>query len=120
MDGTTSAVVDTFLEHFGIKGMRWGVRKTRPLSADAKAKQATKEKVKQDKIGSVSNAKLQEAIRRMQLEQDFKRLSVNEKNGVTRWLASTMLEIGKREVQVRATKAIAGVAIKKLATSGLA
>src|SRR5215207_5437015 len=111
MEGTDFAAVNDFLEHFGIKGMRWGIRrKPRPLSTDAKAKLTIKAKVKQDKVGSVSNLKLQQAIKRMQLEQDYKRLSVNEQNGVTRWLSSALLEIGKREVQVRAGKAIAGIA----------
>lgn len=110
-----------FLAHFGIKGMKWGIRrKARPLSTDAKAKQIIKDKVKKDKVGSVSNLKLQQAIRRMQLEQDYKRLSVNEQNGVTRWLSSTLLEIGKREVQTRAAKAIAGAALKKVATVAVA
>lgn len=118
-ESVSQGAIENVLAHFGIKGMKWGVRKKRPLSAEAKAKQAVKDKVKKDKVGSITNAKLQEAIRRMQLEQDFKRLSVNEQNGVTRWLSSTLLEIGKREVQVRATKAVASVAIKKAATGGL-
>lgn len=111
---------ENFLEHFGIKGMKWGVRKARPLSADAKAKQAVKDKVRQDKVGSVTNLKLQQAIRRMQLEQDYKRLSVNEKNGVARWLSSMMLEIGKKEVQAYAAKKVAGAIAKKVATAGVA
>lgn len=118
MDGT--GTVDDVLSHFGIKGMKWGQRKARPVSADAKQKQGIKDKVKKNKVSSVSNADLQTAIRRMQLEQDFKRLSVNEKSGVARWISSTMLEIGKREVQTQAAKAVAGVVAKKLATGGVA
>lgn len=108
------------LSHFGIKGMKWGQRKVRPLSTDAKAKMAVKDKVKQDKVGAVSNLKLQQAIRRMQLEQDYKRLSVNEQNGVLRWLSSAMLEIGKKEVQAYAAKKLTIAAAKKLATGGVA
>lgn len=110
--------VELFLEHFGVKGMRWGQRKVRPLSTDAKAKQSTKDKIKQDKVGSVSNLKLQQAIKRMQLEQDYKRLSVNEKSGVARWLSSTMLEIGKREVQAYAAKKVALGIAKAAAGAG--
>lgn len=110
--------VGPFLEHFGIKGMKWGQRKARPLSTDAKAKQSTKDKIKQDKVGSVSNLKLQQAIKRMQLEQDYKRLSVNEKSGVARWLSSTMLEIGKREVQAYAAKKVALGIAKAAAGAG--
>lgn len=112
--------VEAVLAHFGIKGMKWGQRKAHPVTADAKQKQTVKDKVKKTKVGSVSNADLQAAIRRMQLEQDFKRLSVNEKSGITRWISSTMLEIGKREVQAQAAKAVAGAVARKLATGGVA
>lgn len=106
--------------HFGIKGMKWGQRKARPLSTEAKAKQAVKDKVKADKVGSVTNKQLQDSIRRMQLEQDFKRLSVNEKSGVARWISSMFLEIGKREVQAYAAKKVATFVAKKVATGGVA
>lgn len=118
MDGADS--VDGVLKHFGIKGMRWGQKKLRPVSADAKVKTLVKEKVKKDKVGSATNLQLQKAIKRMQLEQDFKRLSINEKSGVSRWIASTLTEIGKREVQAYAAKKIAGVVAKKIATGGVA
>jgi len=113
------AVVGTVLAHFGVKGMKWGQRKKHPLSVDAKAKASVKQRVKQDKVGAVSNLQLQKAIKRMQLEQDFKRLSVNEKSGVTRWVSSAMLEIGKREVQAYAAKRVAAVVARKVATGGL-
>lgn len=115
-----SDVVDDFLMHFGVKGMKWGVRKKKPhpVSADARQKQNIKDKVKQTKIASVSNTDLQAAIRRMQLEQDFKRLKVNEQNGVTRWLSSTLLEIGKREVQAQAGKQIGKFVAKAALTGG--
>lgn len=116
-----SEEADKILAHFGIKGMKWGVKKApRPVSADARQKQAIKEKVKANKIASVSNKDLQTAINRMRLEQDFKRLKVNEQNGFTRWASSALLEIGKREVQVAAGKAIAGAIAKKAATGGVA
>jgi len=108
------------IKHFGIKGMRWGKKKAHPVTSEAKQKQGVKEKVKKTKIGSVSNADLQAAIRRMQLEQDFKRLSVNEKSGVARWVSSTLLEIGKREVQAAAAKKIGTLVAKKVATAGVA
>lgn len=114
-----AATLGDFLEHFGVMGMKWGQKKARPLSADAKKKQSVKEKVKSDKVGAVTNLQLQTAIRRMQLEQDFKRLSINEKSGVARWISSTLAEIGKREVQAELGKQLTVAAIKKLATGGL-
>lgn len=110
-----------FLEHYGVKGMKWGRRskKLNPASVDAASKTATKTAVKSKGLHTVSNADLQAAIRRMQLEQDFKRLSVNERSVAARWVSSTLLEIGKREVQQRVAKKVAGAAIKKAATGGV-
>jgi len=117
-DGTT---VEDVLEHYGVKGMHWGQRKkNNPASSDSAAKTTTKTAVKKKGVHTVSNADLQAAIRRMQLEQDFKRLSVNEKPAIQRWVASTLLEMGKREVQQRVAKKVAGAAIKKAATGGAA
>ena len=87
--GVTS--VASFLAHYGVKGMRWGVKKN-PASADSAASTRTKLSAKKKGVHTVTNADLQAAIRRMQLEQDFKRLKTNEKSLVTRWIASTMLE----------------------------
>lgn len=120
MDGTQD--LNNVLAHFGIKGMKWGQRKKKPLpvSRDAKQKLNIKERVKKEKVASVSNKDLRAAIERMRLEQDFKRLKVNEQSGITRWISSTLLEIGKREVQVAATKAVATAIAKKAATGGIA
>lgn len=114
-----AAGVEEFLEHFGVKGMKWGKKKL-PVSRDASFKAGIKNEVRRNKISAVSNADLQKAIERMRLEQDFKRLKVNEQSGVTRWLSSMLLEIGKREVQAVAAKKIAAVVAKKVATGGVA
>lgn len=119
IDNDRVTSVEDVLAHFGIKGMKWGRKKARPLSTEAKTKATVKAKVKKDKVGSVSNAQLQKAIERMRLEQDFKRLAVNEKSGVSRWIASTMMEIGKREVQAFAAKKVAAAVARKVATGGL-
>lgn len=119
MDASDPTVEDV-LAHFGVKGMKWGQKKARPVSDEAKNKAEVKAEVKTNKVASVSNKQLQDAIRRMQLEQDFKRLSVNESSGVKRWVSSVMLEIGKREVQAYAAKKLTVGAIKKVVTSGIA
>lgn len=114
--------VETFFAHYGVKGMKWGVnrKKNNPASADSAASTSTRKAAKKKGVHTVSNAELQAAIRRMQLEQDFKRLSVNEKPAVQRWLASALLEIGKREVQQRVAKKVATTVVKKAATGGVA
>ena len=109
---------EEFLAHYGVKGMHWGKKKN-PASADAAAKASTKTVAKKLGVHTISNHDLQTAIRRMQLEQDFKRLSVNEKSAASRWVSSTLLEIGKREVQTRVAKKVATTVVKKAATGGV-
>lgn len=104
--------VHDFLQHYGIKGMKWGKAKN-PASSDAAASKTVKVTAKKKGVHTVSNKDLQTAIERMQLEQNFKRLRVNEKSAATRWIASTLLEAGKREVQAKVGKKLAGAVVKK-------
>jgi hypothetical protein len=115
--------VDDFLAHYGVKGMRWGTRKAAQLpkeeaSKDAQTALELRARAKRSKAKALSNAELQAAINRMQLEQNFKRLAVNERPAVQRFIASTLLEIGKREVQTAVGKKVATTVAKKLATGG--
>lgn len=112
---------EDFLAHFGVKGMKWGVRRTRPLaSKDAQKSLDIRAKAKTGKVKVLTNEELQLAINRMNLEQQFKRLAVNEQSPVRRWITSTLLEIGKREVQVAVSKKVATTIAKKIATGGAA
>lgn len=119
------STVDDFLAHFGVKGMKWGARRSSNMTKEKPSKDAQtaldiRARAKRSKTKSLSNAELQAAINRMNLEQQFKRLSVNEKPAVQRWMASTLLEIGKREVQVAVGKKVAATVAKKVATGGAA
>jgi hypothetical protein len=121
MDGSATAPgadsVTAFLKHYGVKGMRWGKKKASvPASADSDKATAIKAKAKVGKAKALSNKELQEVINRMQLEQNFKRLTVNEKTAVSRWISSTLMEVGKREVQTQIAKRL----VRKAATGGVA
>lgn len=111
--------VKEFLAHYGVKGMKWGRRKN-PASADSARSTSVKKTVKKQGLHTVSNKELQDAITRMNLEQQFKRLKVNEQSAATRWISSTLLEVGKREVQTQLAKKLATTAVKKAATGGAA
>lgn len=88
---------DTFA-HFGVKGMRWGVRrskspvaagvvdlpggkiatyggKNQPASDDAKKAAVSKRIVDQSGTKSLSNRELQELVTRMNLEQQYSNLA---------------------------------------------
>jgi hypothetical protein len=67
--------IDEYIEHFGVKGMRWGVRKrdgggVRSSSEARKAAQA-----RSKPIHALTNKQLKAATERMNLEQNFKRLN---------------------------------------------
>ena len=83
-----------YLKHFGIKGMKWGVRKATdnvsearkersaakkaPASSDHDTAKAAKKKASQGGLSKLSNKELQDAITRMNLETQYK--SLNAKN----------------------------------------
>jgi hypothetical protein len=100
----TVALGEDFLEHFGVKGMKWGVRKdrsnapsgptpvklyTKPgkgvtaakggkghgVSEDAAAKASTRQKAKASSTDALSNAELKKLVERMNLEQQYKKLA---------------------------------------------
>ena len=67
--------------HIGVKGMKWGVRRSREereraRSADANTLRDVKSKAKKTKIASLSNQELQAAITRMNLEKQY--VSLNQ------------------------------------------
>lgn len=80
-----------FLSHYGVKGMKWGVRKggvsggrsksgavKEAASEDAERVGGLKTRAKTQKTTKMlSNKELQDAIKRMQLEQQFSQLSGN-------------------------------------------
>ena len=84
-----SQSIGDFLEHFGVKGMKWGVRKStdgssgtssrrrpsRSASPDAENAQNALTKIKKGGIKSVSNKELQDVITRMNLEQQYSRVA---------------------------------------------
>lgn len=117
----SESAVQDFLAHYGVKGMRWGKRSATNKEAPSSESQRSTElraRAKTSKVKALSNKELQEAINRMNLEQQFKRLATNEKPPVQRFIASTLLEIGKREVQVALGKKVATTIAKKAATGG--
>lgn len=103
VSGTGAGVVDDLLEHVGVKGMHWGVRKSapsgpmdvnvtekqtrkgvvvktsggggHPATAEAKATAVVNQQAKASGLHSMTNKELQTAITRMNLEQSYSRLT---------------------------------------------
>ena len=91
-----SEPVEDFLEHYGVKGMRWGKRKgktdrstpipktkpTKVVSADAAAAKKARDKVKEKGLSSLSNDELKKLNERMQLERNYSNLIGQNKSTV--------------------------------------
>src|SRR4051794_28298475 len=99
VDSKTDALVDDVLAHHGIKGMRWGVRKSAPTasvsvtqkgkklkskggvgrkpSPDAIKVQELRQVRKKSGVHALSNEELQAYSKRLNLEQNVKTLEVN-------------------------------------------
>lgn len=117
------AVGEDFLEHFGVKGMRWGQRKQKsggyqpvetkqkgkklktqggkgaPVSEDAVRARSIGQVKKASGINALSNKDLQDYATRLQLEQNVKRLEVGEKSGAKQFIASLLKNAAKQQAQ---------------------
>lgn len=65
------------LEHYGIKGMRWGVRRKRGSSGRVSSDYSSVKKLQKKKLSQLSNDDLQKIKKRMDLERDVKSASPN-------------------------------------------
>src|SRR4051812_8747197 len=100
VDSKTSTLVDDVLAHHGIKGMRWGVRKSAPTakvtvtqkgkklksqggqgrkpSADAVKVQELRQVRKKSGVHALSNEELQAYSKRLNLEQNVHQLEIKQ------------------------------------------
>lgn len=133
---TTADRGKSFLEHYGVKGMKWGVRKSEvpagetkvtqkgkklkgeggkglPPHEDATRAAVSKQKIKGSGIQSLSNKELKDLHQRMNLEQNVRELTVKEKqstaNPAARFIKRTLLNSGKQEAQKASNNASAKI-----------
>lgn len=104
--------VDDILAHYGVKGMHWGRHKNTPGPSEdhARATEA-KTKAKAGGVKALSNKELQDAINRMNLEQQYNRLNPKASTKAIKFVADILLGVGKQE----AIKFVGGVAAKQIA-----
>lgn len=129
---------ELILEHHGVKGQKWGVRRTpaqlghktsgkrRSIALSVKnkskakkaIKQVTKKKNVKPSAKSMTDDELRQAIQRIQLEQQYNRLTPQTKSLGKRFVESAMKDVigpavreGSKEV---VKKALVSTALKQL------
>lgn len=126
--------VASFLEHYGVKGMRWGVRRAdtsgpvrvtqdgtrrpkasgggnRKVSADAKEALKAKQIARASGVHALSNRELQAFVTRANLEKQYSSLNPTALGGAKKFVADTILGVGKDQ----ARKVAADFAAKQVA-----
>lgn len=96
---------DNYLCHHGVKGMKWGVRKSRPKSSSEflKKKTSSKQTVKTGKttkkkkvkIKELSDADLQKKINRLQMEKRYRDLKKDELSEGKKLAGDILRTVGK-------------------------
>jgi hypothetical protein len=107
--------LDSYLEHFGVKGMRWGVNRRTgtdsPVSEDAKRASTLKSTVRAHGTGALSNPELQHLVTRLQLEKQHGQLNPEHVSAGKKILSET-LKIGGNVAKQEAAKYAAQYAVK--------
>lgn len=112
--------LDDVLAHYGVKGMKWGVRKSRsaprgPASEDHARASAAKAKAKSHGgTHALSNKELQDIVNRMNLEQQYSRLNP-KKNPVKsgeRYVKEALAVFGTASAVYAATQSPLGKQLK--------
>lgn len=99
-------IIDEFLEHHGVKGMRWGVRRRRDSSGRVSGPSNPQAK-------DLSDEDLKKAVSRMQMERQYNQLIGNKKSGGHKavkagaaFVAGIGMNIARQQIQNTATKKV--------------
>jgi hypothetical protein len=115
----TAAIVEDVLTHFGVRGMRWGVRRKatvgptevivsdkrkkiktsggegRPASRDAVRVRTSGQIAKKSGYKALSDKELQDYTKRLNLEQQAKRLTYADSSPAKKFVLSLLGQTGK-------------------------
>jgi hypothetical protein len=99
--------LEEFLEHHGVKGMKWGVRRSNPSGSSSSSSHPSSEDAKRAKASAaiakthgthaLSNQDLQHLVSRTDLEQRYSKLSTKNTNAGAKIAKEILLNVGKQQ-----------------------
>lgn len=104
--------IDDIIEHYGVKGQKWGVRKSAGQISSARNKRKTSNP--KSKARSMSDAELKSKVERLRLEKEYVTITKTLDNSSP--VKSLLAKHGGQAASVAvgaATSAIVGQALKK-------
>lgn len=105
---------EDYLCHHGVKGMKWGRRKSRPKSSATsfRRSKAKKRQTKRVSIKNLSDSELQNKVRRLQLEKQYRDLKKDEISA-GRKILGDILKTSGRTLGVQVVNYVGGKAINQ-------
>lgn len=113
------------LEHYGVKGMKWGTRRSKrelakareqAKSDDYKTAEGAKAKATEKGLSSLSNKELETLNRRLNLEQQYVQLTTKEssrkKSAGKKYAQDLLLDVGNQQAKQYLNRQV-GEMIKK-------
>lgn len=101
--------VESVLAHYGVRGMRWGVRRTRAQldsdSEDARTKKTLQGVVAKNRGSTdpLSNQELQTLVTRLNLEQQYSNLTTKDnakrKSNGEKFVSEIVTNVAKKQAQ---------------------
>lgn len=104
---------ENYLKHYGILGMKWGVRK-----ASTKQKNTKHTIKRKNEVKSLSNEEIKKRIDRLLLEKQYTQLKnemSNSRNNKNKDFAKSIIEASGKNIATQLTTYAMGTAVNKVA-----
>jgi len=94
------------IEHFGIPGMKWGVRRKNPSGGKQSSDSQTAGRLRKKSLSELSNDELKKLNTRLQLEQQYKSLSQGKVSAGRKIVSDVLKEVAKDTFKSFVSKAL--------------